>query len=162
LHQPVQKLLPAFIEVTRRWLEPLDFGIKRLAFGLHAALTVADRVEAYNLLQSLLRHRVKFDPERSSDFVYQINHPTSSKTTGLNFNRLMKWSAMTVQMVQFELGQAPSAQSALIRLREFASTECDVNTPGDRQDPLDNAVLGAIYDELVNLAWENLEMGEIP
>ena len=133
---------------------------KRLAFGVQAILPVVDRVEAYRLLQGLLKDRIRFETEGSSDFIYQINHPVRSKT-GIMLNRLTKWSAMAVQVVQFQVGTMPTTVRS-IHIAEFASLECDFNTPADRQEPLDSAALGLIYDELVNLAWENIEMGEIP
>jgi hypothetical protein len=44
----------------------------------------------------------------------------------------------------------------------YASLDNDTNTPAEHITPFEKGKLGAIYDELVQLAWENLEIGEKP
>ena len=75
-------------------LESLDFGIKRLAFGvqLFCPLLIGWRVQAS---PRFLKDRIRFETEEYPDFIYQINHPVRSKT-GIHANRLTKWSATAV------------------------------------------------------------------
>jgi hypothetical protein len=156
-HRLIADVLPAFLDATRPWLTSADFEIKRVAFGLQGVLSADDKAGSYKLLQAMLPH-IKIDPGFSSDFVYQINHPVQSRSLDLKLNRLTRWSALAVQFI---MGEGGGAQSTPVPVANYASLECDDNTPAERQERLGNGHLGAIYDELVDLAWENLELGEI-
>jgi hypothetical protein len=49
----VESMLAEFVGVTRPWLNSVDFGIKRIGFGLHSLLSTQDRASAYRGLGSL-------------------------------------------------------------------------------------------------------------
>jgi hypothetical protein len=136
----------------------MDFGIKRIGFGLHSLLPAQDRVSAYRLIEELVPS-VKVEPEETSDLLYQINRPTLSQVLAVRLNRLMKWSALYMGRTQVQVTEG-AAQPGPVFVSQYASLDNDVNTPADQLDALDKGQLAAIYDELVQLSWENLEAGE--
>jgi hypothetical protein len=159
---PVVSALPKFLAITRSWLTSVEFEINRIGFGLHSLLAAEDKASAYRLLQPLIPN-VPIDPETTSDFLYQINRTTPSRVlrNNVRLNRLMKWSALFFGMAQFQVMAAELAQTGPLLGKHFTSLDNDVNTPAEyRLGRLDKEQLGAIYDELVDLAWENLEVGE--
>lgn len=157
----VEDVLPKFKEITRVWLTSVDFGITRIGFGLHTLLLAPDRSAAYELLNDLVQS-VEIDPEHTSDFSYQINRPVPSRvlSNDARMNRLMKWSAPMFRVGAMQVTTAGLVQVGPTIGDVYVGLENDTNTPADRVEPLDKALLGAIYDELVELAWKNLEFGE--
>lgn len=158
---PVIGILPQFIEVTRPWLIKSAPEINRIGFGLHSLLPAADRISAYRLLQELVPS-VKIEPEATSDFFYQINRPVTSRElpVEIRLNRLMKWSVPLFGPPQIHITAGEVEISAPASGRQYVSLENDVNTPAEYRGPLAQEKFGAIYDELVELAWKNLEFGE--
>jgi hypothetical protein len=153
-------VLPGFVAITRPWLTSVDFEVKRIGVGLQAVLSAEDKVSAYKTLQEFIPS-VKIEPETTTDFFYQINRPVPSRVLGshVRLNRLMKWSAPSFKVAQIQV--APEITQAGPVLGElYASVESDINTPIDLAEPFDKRLLGAIYDELVELSQKNLEHGE--
>lgn len=158
--RPIGSVLPAFVELTRPWLTALDYEVKRLAFGLQAFLKADARTEAYGLLGELL-HSVSVEPEVTSDFLYQINRPVKSRAVpDLSLNRLTKWGWLQLRFVRIGVVANDAAQGATTTYGSFVSLECDHNTVQDWPEPLHRDTLAAIYEELVELAWKNMEFGE--
>jgi hypothetical protein len=159
----VETVLPVFIGVTRPWLKSADFGIQRIGFGLHSLISVQDRAEAYGLLHELVPSLRLVEPDTAADLLFQINRPVSSRVLGdtVRLNRLMKWSALFLGHTQFQVTPEVAQRSPVFG-RQYASLDNDVNTPAELLEPLDKDRLGAIYDELVQPSWENLEVGEKP
>jgi len=157
----VKSVIPDFIGVTRPWLEAVDFGIKRIGFGLHSLISVQDRVLAYRLLEELVPSLRLVKPGAATDLLFQVNRPVSSGVLGdrVRLNRLMKWSALFLGRTQVQV-TPEGAQTGPVLGGQYASLDNDVNTPAERLEPLDKGQLGAIYAELTQLAWENLEVGE--
>jgi hypothetical protein len=157
----VEGVLSDFMEVTRPWLKSADFAIKRVGFGLHSLLSVPDKAAAYRTLEELVPSVRLVEPDAVTDLLIQINRRVPSRVLGdtTQLNRLMKWSS--VFFLSAQLGLTPEmAKVAPVVGGYFASLDNDVNTPGERLEPLEKRELGPIYDELVQLAWENLEFGE--
>jgi hypothetical protein len=159
---PVETMLPAFVDDTRPWLTSMDFGIKRIGFGLHSVLSAQDRASAYRLLEELVPSVRLVEPEAAIDLLFQINRPVSSRVLGdrMRLNRLMKWSALFLGHAQIQV-TPEVAQTGPVIGSHFASLDNDTNTPAEHLLPFDKTQLGAIYDEIVELSWENLELGEM-
>jgi hypothetical protein len=159
--QSVESVLPEFVGITRPWLNSVEFGIKRIGFGLHSLLPAQDRASAYQLIEELVPSLRLVEPAAATDLLYQINRPVSSRVMGdqMRLNRFMKWSALFLGRAQF--GTIPeTAQMIPFVGNYFASLDNDINTPAEHLTALDGGQLGDIYDELVQLSWENLEIGE--
>lgn len=153
---PVEPALSAFNRVVRKWLITAQITSNRLAIGVAAVIPMPDRVTAYKALQEYLPS-VKIDAEHSRDLSYAINRPKASRSLGpeVELNRITRWSALQIQ-VSGVAGPVSGIGGVYTRV------ECDHNTPAERQSPLDNSRFGDIYDELIEMALQNLESGELP
>jgi hypothetical protein len=159
---PVMDIVPAFTELTRPWLKSTEVSFRRVGFGLNAVLSVPDRISAYHILSDLVAS-VKIDADRTSELFYQINRPVSSQVLGneIRLNRLMKWSSPVFRVAAMQVMPTGVTPSGLVSEQHYAGLDNDVNTPAERVESLDRGLLGPIYDELVEMALENLEFGEL-
>jgi len=153
--------LKIFRKVVERWLE-ISPRLSRLAFGAILNFAVPDRPTGYRLLSNYL-HNVQLDPDNSSDFHYQINRRRlSNKISGLALNRLSKWSVNIAKFSQLAIGSV--VQEFLISDHEhiFAHLELDINTVPEHQNLVSNEQLSVIFSELVELASEIANQGDVP
>jgi hypothetical protein len=159
----VESALPDFVAITRPWLNLVDFGIKRIGFGLHSLLSAQDRTSAYRLIEELVPSLKVIEPDEATDLLFQVNRPAPSQVLGdkVRLNRLMKWSATFLGRAEVQ-ATPEGVQAGPISGSVYATLDNDVNTPAEHLEALDKGQLGAIYGELVELAWENLEAGEKP
>ncbi len=124
--------------------------------------TVPDRPTGYRLLAQYLNN-VKIDPDNSSDFHYQINRRRVSKNiAGLLINRLSKWSVTITKFSQFALG--PVIQEFVISNHDHisANLELDINTVPEHQTLIFREQMPTIFMELIELASEIAEQGDVP
>jgi hypothetical protein len=151
-----------FFEVMSRWL-PLAPDLQRLAFGAVVLSPAADTADAYRRLQHFIP-AVRLD-ERSTDFLYQINRPRSSRLGigGLQINRVTKWSVGLLQSVVVTITPTgvqhiaqESQNTSVIRL------EIDTNTAPSFTGNIPRDRLLEIFDELAELAVEVAIRGDIP
>ena len=155
--------LKRFDVLLRPWLAaPPDTGIVRVAFGLVAALPVLDRGVAYERLQQLVPS-VTFDAEHTREVLYRVNRPKPSRVLlGVKLNRITTWTAILARAYLTVIGTAPPLQTIAGEEEFFVRCECDHSTSAEATEPLENASLVAIYDELREMAVENVERGEMP
>jgi hypothetical protein len=124
-------------------------NIDRLAFGCVALLPAASKDDAYTHLDRLLPS-VNVSLE-SSDFMYQVNRPRQSASApSLRINRLTKWAAVAMRMVNIE-AQTFSEDKHAVRL------EVDINTVPSG----DTKLAADAINELIELAQEILANGDI-
>jgi hypothetical protein len=97
-----------------------------------------------------------------SDLLYQINRPRPSMLGGgLTINRLSKWSAAALQVVQIDATRTPGASVRPIAEFLTAQLELDISTvPGERL-PSRPSELSEVYEELVDLGLEIAPKGDI-
>ena len=158
---PLAATAAAFLDATKPWIEGVSDPVHRIAVA-GAALAKCDNLQnAYTKLLGMLQS-VKGDPARMRELLFRINWPVSSqKMQGLSLNRITTWSVLQVQLQlmvttgeQTFVKDTPATQ--VIRL------EIDHNTDAERTEPFDRPMLVPIYEELVALALENAEKGEVP
>ena len=155
--------LDTFRTLMIRWLElETSPAPIRLAFGCIVVQRVEDREAGYRQLATYLTS-VQLAPEDSSDFLYQINRPrpSTSGIKGLQVNRLSKWSVAVLRsgMVAIRGRSAdlmPGPECFACRL------ELDINTAADYQDELPSSGLVRVFEELVDLAMEIAQQGDVP
>lgn len=153
---------PRFKELVDRWL-PLSPPLSRIAFGGVVLLPVADRLTGYKRLVPYLPS-VKVDAEGTRDLQYRINRRRISQTgmKDLQVNRLSTWSVGTItfKAVSITGGQPPMVlpgeQVFVCRL------ELDVNTAAEFSSVFVQEQLPESFNELVHLATEIIEKGDIP
>jgi hypothetical protein len=136
-----------FSELSKRWLAFDDIpNVARLALGGALSHQEEDKRAAYLRLHDYVP--VQVDPE-SSDFLYQINLPTQSRSgiEGLVINRLSKWAVTMFKLITLIVPSGSFAQDlkTTIALR----CEIDINTAQEHQGELPKDRLAQIMDELV-------------
>jgi hypothetical protein len=136
-----------FSELSKQWLAFEDTpNLIRLALGGVLSHPEGDKRTAYLRLPDYVP--VQIDPE-SSDFLYQINLPTQSRSgiEGLVINRLSKWAVAMFKLISLNLphGQFSQDLTTTISLR----SEIDINTAQEYHGELPKARLAQLMDELI-------------
>ncbi len=132
----------------------------RLAFGAEMVTPAQTNVAAY---RTLVEHigSATFKLEGGQEFLYQVNRPRDSKAVPrLLLNRLTRWHASSWQPVTVELTGAARVLSGQPRVGAVITT--DVNTDGERTNPLPAEKLSELFDELRDLTIEIRDKGDIP
>jgi len=149
----------AFRDTMVEWLGQTKIPIVRLAFGAILLHQVDGRETAYKTLDELLIS-VVVDP-KMRELVFRCNWPVESKViAGLMVNRITGWSAIraTAGLLQitgenFNVASGPEINA--VRL------EIDHNTDQANSKPFKSGQLVPIFTELVELAQQNAEKGEV-
>ena len=152
---PLGQHLEPFRRVVHEWLAGCP-ALSRLAFGCILRLPIGSREEGYEQISRYLNFNL--DPG-SFDFNYQINRPRRSAVVGpdLRINRLSRWSVG--RLIQWAvIGDQVRPGSS----RSYCRLELDVNTDGERTEPLPSQSLRELYDELISMGREVVEEGDIP
>ncbi len=154
---PVEPALEAFSNVVRPWLASTNIISNRLAVGVVAAIPMPDRLAAYKMLQNYIPS-VKIDAEHTRELSYRINRPKLSRSLGaeVELNRVTSWGATRLQVA----GPTGAVLAGIGGV--YVSVECDNSTPAEQEAPLDKSRFVDIYDELMEMALQNLELGELP
>lgn len=150
--------LTSFLTLMLRWIE-IAPPIQRLAFGAVLNKPVNSSKEGHNWISSYLPFELDED---SSDFLYQINRPRKSASTGISdllINRLSKWSVSLLTSFAFELNKP---EQYIARPHQFfVSLELDINTAPDFSVELTSEQLPQVLQELVELGKEIATKGDI-
>jgi hypothetical protein len=150
-------VLDEFAEKIRAWLPTNTIPASRVSITGIALAEVQTVEDAYGILASRLKS-VAVQPGAMRDFIFRVNwrKPTDTGQLGY-YNRLTTWSALTAMLA---VGTAGTAHMMNVSQQHYAQLELDINTPADRTAPLESKDLAAIFDDMVALAYENLEKGE--
>ncbi len=132
----------------------------RLAFGAEMVQPAATGLAAYQILVEHIRSAT-FKLEGGQEFVYQMNRPRYAKAVPqLLINRLTRWNAASWQPVTFEVAGTAQVHKGPAKVGALVTT--DVNTDGDRTDPLPAEKLLPLLDELRDLTIEIRDKGDVP
>lgn len=149
--------LSNFVERIHLLLDKLGstINIHRLALGVVLIRKVDSRKLAYEELGKLLL--VNLDPEKSRDFLYQINYPEIFEldSGSIELNRLSRWSAMRTQHFMFapnEKGEPIPGRSGLAREETFVRCEIDNSSAAEINDPFSANSMHLILNRLIELA----------
>lgn len=152
-----------FLKLMATWLSPLTVPpLQRLAFGAVLLQSVDGHDEGYTLLSKYLP-AVDLSVN-SSDFLYQINRPRSSKVLQMKthrINRLTKWACVSMQRSIIEL-HGGMGTSTLGDPRYACSLELDISTSGDFKGELPKEVLEQVFREQYDLGKEIASKGDVP
>jgi hypothetical protein len=147
-----------FVKVTSNWVGNFRAPVVRMAFGATLLGRCADHQDAYKILIGLLK-TVHGDPERMRELIFRVNWPVNSTSVNdLALNRLTQWSVLEMHT---QLMIPMTAQSVIDAAAFFIRLELDHNTDAKRTASFDQNCLVPIYNELVQLALENAEKGEV-
>jgi hypothetical protein len=159
---PLPNAMESFLKSMQAWWAKAP-PITRLAFGTVVLQEVQDRIAGYKLINDYLP-AVDVDAEGSTEFSYSINRPrTANDLAGIKINRLSRWSVGLFQPISFTMivGQAPVASSVTGEPAHALRLELDINTEGERRDPLPNQQLPALIDRLVAFGTEIITRGDL-
>lgn len=132
---------------------------ERLAFGVGLDMEASGHEEAYNILNQLL-HDVKVNP-KSTDFFYSINRIRKSTVVqDVDINRLSKWAARVLRISMMpEIPQELQPNSSGIY---SCHIELDINTVQRNDFTLQKDKINDVFAELIAMASEIAEYGDIP
>ncbi len=136
-----------FSELSKQWLGFEDIpDVNRLALGGVLSHQERDKRAAYLRLPDYVP--VQVDPE-SSDFLFQINLPTQSRSDieGLVINRLSKWAVTMFKLIALNAPGGPFAQG--LNTTIALQSEIDINTAQEYEGELPKSRLAQIMDELI-------------
>ena len=134
---------------------------ERIAFGSSLVLPVPDRATGYRILDDLLAD-VRMDPDGSSDFHYQINRARQSGSIdGIQINRLSRWSVITRLSSTFRV-TSDGVKEVPGKSLTGCMLDLDINTARESPHEFGEDEAIAIFEELVSLALEISESGDIP
>jgi len=153
-----------FLRLMQRWLRDSCPEINRLGFSARLArVAPSGREEAYRLLDEYLP-AVQVSPD-THDFQYRINRKRSSAVgiEGLRINRLSAWSCVKFQVqIQTQLESGQTGPPLSVEGPFSCVVELDVNTEPEFGKPLPHDKLPELFAELVQLAAEIAEKGDVP
>lgn len=149
-----------FTPRMKQWLRT-NSDVQRLAFGPSLDLFVNDHECGYQRLNSLLT-AVEVDPT-TSDFRYQINRPRPAESVpgDMRINRLSNWSVRAWKVVPVT-PQGMNLSGAGVTAKYGCHLDLDINTDAERAEDFSQDVLEPLLDELISLAKEITEEGDIP
>lgn len=154
------KVVEIFFGKMKEWFEKeSSLEIRRLAFGTVVWQLAENQQDAYEKISNFLPC-VTLEPEKSKDFLYQINRPKISELIpDLTINRLSRWSVGKFQKLHIKLGQ----QGLSEKKDSFVSRlELDINTDQNYQEKLPNEKLFKIFEELERFGEEIAQKGDQP
>jgi hypothetical protein len=150
-----------FVKGTTEWVGSFQAPVVRMAFGAILFGRCADRQDAYKTLIGMLK-TVQGDPEHLKELSFRINWPVkSASVSGLTLNRITQWAVLEIRvqamipMMTAKPAVDDSPPIFAIRL------DLDHNPDAGWTAPFDQHRLVPIYNELVQLAFENAEKGEL-
>jgi hypothetical protein len=149
-----------FTQMSIQLLSSLDVSIVRVAFGC-VFLAKKDTLEdCYRELKELLKS-VNVDPSKMRDLHYRVNWQRDSKVVPIKLNRLTTWASMRLSTTLLQITGDKVAVSGADGDQFAIRLECDHNTDAGNREPFEPSKLGSIFEELVKLAAENADKGEI-
>jgi hypothetical protein len=158
---PYQLNKDLFLQVMNRWFEICP-PIRRVAFGLILNIPVPDRPTGYRELSKCLS-KIQIDSDNSTDLLYQINRRRISKNIpDLSLNRLSKWAVAVIESIRIPAdGVSPVVAGFQQSPYYFVRLELDVNTAQEYNENIPNEKYMPLLSELLELAFEIAENGDI-
>jgi hypothetical protein len=147
----------AFANLVAPWIEKSTVDCVRLAFGAIVLARAENREAAYATLERYVSS-VKYDATASREVSFRINRPVASRATNIEINRITNWTSVFIR-------RGLSAAGGTVPVQEddlyFARLECDVSTPADRTELLQQELRVPIFLEMVEFARGNAARGEL-
>ena len=151
--------IPSFVALAVRWLAlELRPPIQRLAFGAILIQPVPLLEDCRRVLAQYLPS-IDMETTELRDFLYQVNRRRSSETiTGLEVNRLVKWSTQRIQ----EIVVSAQTKVTVGDLTFATRLDVDVNSDPEQVGNLRSNRLVRLFEELVSLAQHIATTGDHP
>jgi hypothetical protein len=148
-----------FLSRASRWL-PSAPPCRRIGIGARLLLPVLTREAGYRLLAAYLPFAP--DPDGSTDLKYQINRQRMSRVqANLLINRLQNWAVVSFRKT-LPAGDRLGAPGVVLNERWSMAFDADVNTDAESWHQLPPERIGALMQELADLATELALEGDRP
>jgi hypothetical protein len=149
-----------FYRVAQKWLNGSHPPIKRLAFAGKVIQKTKNHSSAYRLISRYLP-AVKVDP-KSGDLFYRINRrrKSASGIKGLEINRLTTWTSATYSLGASQSGSGDTPVK-IMPDNFVCMFDFDINTIGEYKGILPDKKLTRLFKELIGLASEIAEKGDV-
>jgi hypothetical protein len=149
--------LAKFERRIQTWLPKWEKATTRISLVVIARAPSTDRIAAYKILRDNLKS-VKVDPQKMSDLIYRVNFQANTQVIPDGFyNRVSTWSAIQIQA---SASRGPGTPEIALSDLHYAQLEMDINTPGERTEPLPRDKIGTIYKDFFQHAAQIAENGE--
>ena len=154
LIKDVKSVLPNFASLIANWASTQPKGVIRIALGCNAFLISESVEDSYVKLKNLIKV-IDIDVARFKEFRFQVNLPkTSSVSPDITINRLSNWASITIRAALIG-AEAPRYFDD----KYYVSCSLDVNTDGERNQPIDVDFIEKITKELSLICAEILDVG---
>lgn len=135
--EPTQVALGIPTDVVTKFVSTLEQfvvsqnDLVRIAVGGLFGIPAADRMDGYRKLDELI-DELTLDPENTSEFLYQINHPSEEVFANgekIKFNNIEKWTCRQITHGLVSIAsQSLSIFPDSMMLTTYATCELDINT----------------------------------
>lgn len=154
LIKDVRSVLPKFSSLVALWVSKQTKGVIRIALGCNAFLLSQSVEDSYVKLKGLI-NVIDIDVARFKEFRFQVNLPkTSSVSPSITINRLSNWASIAIRAALIGI-DAPRYFDD----KYYVSCSLDVNTDGERTEPINVDLVERITEELSLICAEILEVG---
>lgn len=154
LIEDAKSVMPVFSSLIAKWASSQPKGIIRIALGCNAFLLSKSVEDSYVKLKGLIKV-IDIDVSRFREFRFQVNLPiTSSVSPDITINRLSNWASIAIRAALIGV-EAPR----YIDDKHYVSCSLDVNTNGERTQPINVDLIERIIEELSQNCAEILDLG---
>jgi hypothetical protein len=154
LIKDVKLVLPKFSSRIAIWGSTQPRGVVRIALGCNALLLSQNIEDSYVKLKGLIKV-IDIDVGRFREFRFQVNLPkTSSVSPDITINRLSNWASIAIRAAVLGI-DAPKFLDDKI----YVSCSLDVNTDGERTQPITGDLVEKLTEELSLICIDALDVG---
>jgi hypothetical protein len=152
--QDVKAILPKFSSLVAKWASIQPQGVVRIALGYNAFLLSKNVDDSYVKLRNLIKV-IDIDVARFKEFRFQVNLPQPSTIApDIVVNRLSNWASVAIRAALIGV-DAPRYFDD----KHYVSCSLDVNTDGERIEPINNYLVESLTEELSLICSNILDVG---
>lgn len=152
--QDVKAILPKFSSLVAKWASIQPQGVVRIALGYNAFLLSKNVDDSYVKLRNLIKV-IDIDVARFKEFRFQVNLPQPSTIApDIVVNRLSNWASVAIRAALIGV-DAPRYFDD----KHYVSCSLDVNTDGERTEPINNYLVESLTEELSLICSNILDVG---
>jgi hypothetical protein len=152
--QNAKAVLPKFSALVAKWASAQNQGVIRIALGCNAFLQAQSVEDSYVKLKELIKV-IDIDVGRFKEFRFQVNLPQpSSVSPEIVVNRLSHWASVALRAALIGV-EAPRYFDD----KHYVSCSLDINTDGERTQPINSNLLEKLTEELSSTCADILDAG---
>lgn len=154
LIEDVQNTLPKFTTLIASWIFSQSQNVNRIAIGCNGFLPSTNLDDSYVKMKNLIQV-INIDTNRFRDFNFQVNLPkTSSISPDISINRLSRWAPIALRATFLGINTNQLGDEM-----HYVSCSLDVNTDGERTNPIAKDLVEKLIEELSKICIDTLTIG---